>query len=108
VDSAAHRVLKCERPDESYTGTLICARNDEDFRIIRNRFLDTAIDPPQDVTALPAGRDQEWDFQVSFSRKNRGAARVLWHDADPRCLAEMQLDETDLEVALGYVSSGSG
>jgi hypothetical protein len=101
-------LLKCERPDESYTGTLICAQNDEDFRTVRNRLLGTAIDQPQDVTALPAGRDQEWTYQVSFSRKNNGAGRVLWHDADPRCLAEMQLEETDLEVALGYFTSGSG
>jgi tetratricopeptide (TPR) repeat protein len=100
-------LLKCERPDQSYTGTLICAQNNEDFRTIRRTFLDTAADPPQDVTAVPAGRDKEWDYQVSFSRSS-GARRVLWHDADPRCLAEMQLKDTELEVALGYFTSGSG
>jgi hypothetical protein len=101
-------LLKCERPDGSYRGTLICASTDEDFTTIRDAMLATANDKPQEVTDLPAGRDQAWTYQVSFPHENGGAGRVLWHDSGSQCLAEMQLDDTDLSVALGHFTAGSG
>ena len=101
-------LLKCRQDDDGYTGTLLCAGDEVDFMAIRDAFLDKAIDEPQPVTELPAGRDQAWPFQVSYDHTARGAGRVFWDDPGSRCSAELQTTEGDLEVALAQYASGSG
>jgi hypothetical protein len=100
--------LKCHRPDGTYDGALLCAGDMADFRTIHDTYLDKADGDPQPVTELPAGRDEPWPFQVSYLHVGGGAGRVYWDDPSSLCAVELQVDETDVQVALSYFASGTG
>jgi hypothetical protein len=101
-------LLRCEASDGGYTGTLLCAADQGDFATIRQAFLDKAIETPQPVAELPAGRDEPWPFQVSFPHEPAGAGRVFWDDESSLCSAEIQVDATDVAVAVDAFTSGTG
>ena len=100
--------LKCYRPDGSYTGTLLCAGDEADFMTIRGAYLDKAVDDPQPVTELPAGRTEPWPFQVSFIHEGGGAGRVYWDDPGSLCAVELQVFEPSVEVAVDHFTAGTG
>lgn len=98
-------LLKCQRPDDAYTGALLCAENETDFLEIRDAYLDAAVDA-QPAEAVPAGRDESWPFQRAFQHTGSGAARVYWDDPGSLCAVELQVTSTDVSVALDHFTSG--
>jgi hypothetical protein len=103
-----NELLKCFAPDGAYSGTALCAANENDFMTIRREFLARRTAEPETVTELPAGRDQPYPFQVSFPHTPDGAGRVFWDDQDALCSVELQVTDTDVQVAVDHFVTGLG
>ena len=101
-------LLRCERPDSSYKGALLCAGDQADYEEARDGFLGEAIGDTTTVPETPAGRSEPWPFQEAYEHVGKGNGRVLWADEDSGCMVELQVEEPGVDAAIEYFLTGLG